>query len=48
VNYCGHIDEKNRKTGLMALKLLLKNITERWPDVEFMAANELGVLVDSS
>jgi len=48
VNYCGHIDEKNRKTGLMALKLLLQNITERWPDVEFMAANELGVLVDSS
>lgn len=47
VNYCGHIDEKNRKKGLMALNLLLQNITERWPEVEFMAANELGELIDS-
>ncbi len=47
VNFCGHIDEKNREKGLQALKQLLKKITERWPEVEFMAANELGDLVAS-
>lgn len=47
VNFCGHIDEENRRKGLKALQRLLKNITERWPDVEFMAANELGSLIDS-
>jgi len=47
VNFCGHIDEKNRRKGLEALKTLLKKIIERWPDVEFMAASELGSLIDS-
>lgn len=45
VNFCGHIDEENRKEGLRALRELLKKITNRWPDVEFMAANELGDLI---
>jgi hypothetical protein len=45
VNFCGHIDEKNRKKGLEALRELLKKITERWPEVEFMAANELGEII---
>jgi hypothetical protein len=45
VNFCGHIDPTNREKGLKALRELLKRITERWPDVEFMAANELGDLV---
>jgi len=48
VNFCGHIDEENRKVGLQALKTLLKNITERWPEVEFMAANELGELIEAT
>lgn len=47
VNFCGHIDESNRKKGLNALKNLLKQITERWPEVEFMAADELGDLITS-
>lgn len=47
VNFCGHIDEENRKIGLGALKRLLENVIERWPDVEFMAANELGNLISS-
>lgn len=47
VNFCGHIDPANRKEGLRALKSLLKQITERWPQVEFMAANELGALINS-
>jgi len=45
VNFCGHIDPNNREKGLGALKELLKRITKKWPEVEFMAANELGDLV---
>jgi len=45
VNFCGHIDENNRKQGISALKELLKGITELWPDVEFMSANELGDII---
>lgn len=45
VNFCGHIDPENRKEGLQALEDLLKKITNRWPEVEFMAADELGELM---
>ena len=45
INFCGHIEEENRKSGLGALRELLKGIILRWPDVEFMAANELGDLI---
>jgi len=45
VNFCGHINPKNRETGILALKDLLKKIVQKWPDVEFMAANELGDLM---
>lgn len=47
VNFCGHIDPQNRAAGLGALKNLLKKITRRWPDIEFMSADELGKLVKS-
>jgi len=47
VNFCGHIDPQNRKAGLLALGELLEKIISRWPRVEFMAANELGALIDS-
>lgn len=42
VNFCGRIDEKNREKGLSGLKELLQRIVKTWPDVEFMAGNELG------
>lgn len=45
VNFCGHIDPQNRKTGLTALKELLTRITTKWPDVEFMSADQLGDLI---
>jgi len=48
VNFCGHIDEKNRDKGINALSDLLKKITHRWPEVEFMSARELGELIDSN
>jgi hypothetical protein len=43
VNFCGHIDPKNREKGLGALKSLLQEIVKKWPDVEFMAADELAI-----
>jgi hypothetical protein len=42
VNFCGHICEDNRKKGLSSLRALLKKVILKWPDVEFMAANELA------
>ncbi len=48
VNFCGHIDAQNRAKGLGDLRLLLKKITQRWPDVEFLSADELRGLIRSS
>jgi len=41
VNFCGHIDENNRARGLGALKELLHEIVRRWPDVQFISADQL-------
>lgn len=46
VNFCGHLDEANRKHGLEALRKLLKKITTRWPDVEFVGVDELVEQMD--
>jgi hypothetical protein len=48
VNYCGHIDPKNRELGLTALKQLLDKIVKRWPDVEFISADQLGDIISES
>ena len=45
VNFCGHIDEKNREKGLMALKKLLSEIVKKWPDVEFLSADETAGII---
>ena len=42
VNFCGHIDTQNREKGLAALKNLLQEIVKKWPNVEFMSADELA------
>jgi len=47
VNYCGHIDESNRKRGLDALRELLRRITQRWPDVEFVSVDQLVKQMDT-
>lgn len=47
VNFCGHIDENNRKNGLDALGKLLQEIVKKWPDAEFMTSSELGKLIAS-
>ncbi len=48
VNFCGHIDTKNRDIGLNALKQLLKKIVIKYPNVEFMNSAELGDLILSN
>ena len=45
VNFCGYIEEANRKAGIEALRELLKKIVTKWPEVEFMSASELGNLI---
>ncbi|MDX2281758.1 MAG: hypothetical protein NW218_19365 [Saprospiraceae bacterium] len=45
VNFCGHIDPKNRQKGLNTLKLLLQKVTKTWPDVEFIAIDDLAQLI---
>ena len=47
VNFCGYIDEKNRQNGISDLRSLLKNIVQKWPDVEFMSSVELGNLMSN-
>ncbi len=47
VNFCGHIDEDNRKKGLSALKQLLDSIVKKWPEVEFLSASELGKIINN-
>lgn len=46
VNFCGHIDERNRAQGLSKLKELLNAIVNKWPDVEFMSSSDLGTLMN--
>jgi len=45
VNFCGHIDVKNRVEGLESLKKLLAAIIKKWPEVEFISASELGKMI---
>ena len=45
VNFCGQIDESNRKQGLEALQSLIQEILARWPDVKFLTAEELTRLI---
>lgn len=45
VNFCGHIDPKNRAEGLGSLKKLLTAIVTKWPEVEFISASELGKMI---
>jgi hypothetical protein len=48
VNFCGHINEKNREKGLNDLKELLQEIVKRYPEVEFISMGELVRLIKSN
>ena len=45
LNYIGGLDEANRNAGNIALKNLLTQILEKWPEVEFMTSVQLGKLI---
>ena len=44
VNFIGSLVEKNRKDNLRIFSELLKKITQKWPDVEFLNSHQLGEL----
>jgi len=48
VNFVGHLDPKNRKIGLKSLDNLLKKITKKWPNIEFMTTVELGDIINKN
>jgi hypothetical protein len=45
VNYIGGLDIQNRKFCLNELGRLLKNITEKWTEAEFITSSELGDII---
>jgi len=45
-NFIGNIDVGNRDRNLLSFKKLLNEITNRWPDVEFMFSDELGDVIN--
>lgn len=45
VNYIGVYDVNNRSNSLKVLQQLLKQITKKWPEVEFMTSTELGDII---
>lgn len=48
VNYIGFINNENQNKGISALRRLLKEILNKWPDVEFMTSAELGLLINNN
>jgi hypothetical protein len=47
VNFIGGIEKSNRERTLVQLRDLLHRIIKRWPDVEFITAEELGDLIST-
>lgn len=41
INFIGFIEPENRERNLLLLAQLLKEITKKWPDVEFMSSDQL-------
>ena len=44
LNYIGSLSEENRTNNLKLLKTFLAHLVQKWPDVEFMSANQLNSL----
>lgn len=47
VNYFGAIFPENRTKNIILLKQLLTAIIDKWPDVEFMSSDQMGMLLSS-
>ena len=48
INFMGALDEKNRTNSLKLFHDLLRTVTTRWPDVEFVSSDTLGELMINS
>ncbi len=47
LNFIGSLNPKNREYNLKRFHNLLKQITIKWPDVQFMSTDQLGQLYDT-
>lgn len=47
VNYIGSLDPVNRDSTLHQVKVLLTQIQNNWPDVEYMTSDKLGDLIST-
>lgn len=47
LNFIGSINEKNRSNNLKAFRNLLKTIVNKWPEVEFLSTDKLGLLISN-
>ena len=45
INFVGFIDIANRDRTLKLLNLLLREITNHWPNIEFLTSVQLGKLI---
>lgn len=45
INYIGFIDQRNRDRGLNDLKMLMKRVLNKWPDVQFISTDQLENLL---
>ncbi len=42
INFCGSLVKSNRDENLKLFRILIREITKKWPDVEFMTTTQLG------
>lgn len=45
LNFIGELNPANRDNNLREFKKLLKVVTSKYPDVEFLSSDELGKLI---
>lgn len=45
INYIGYLEKRNRDENLILLRDILKVISKKWPEVEFMTTDQLGDLI---
>jgi hypothetical protein len=48
INFMGSIFPSNRDANLKLLNSLIKQLINKWPDIEFMASDTLGDLISES
>lgn len=46
INFIGSLEPANRDKGLKLLDTLLKKVSAKWPDVEFLSSEKLGDLLN--